>query len=168
MVSRAAKHLFSKYLRKLPLLDVPSCVAHLLNCLVGFKLNSSPQAQLSEDDYLSNTAEPEWAQLNPSLMREQIAKEVYRRYRFRLQEDSWNEYMPMMLLREICLKMGFQLKARDYTFEKSAVQTNGTTKSKKAVNGVNGHKPAEVTFYPEDLLNIVPIVKDAPLKVLSC
>lgn len=76
--------------------------------------------------------------------------------------------MPMMLLREICLKMGFQLKARDYTFEKSAVQTNGTTKSKKAVNGANGHKPAEVTFYPEDLLNVVPIVKDAPLKVLSC
>lgn len=143
---------------------MPSCVAHLLNCLVGFKLNPCPHAQLSEDDFSSDASQPEWAQLNSSQMQEQITKEVYRRFRFRLQDDWWNQCKSTMLLREICLKMGFQLKARDYTFEKSL--TNGTSKSKKA-NGVNGHKPSEVTFYPEDLLNVVPIVKDAPLKVLS-
>jgi protein TIF31 len=165
MVSRAAKHVFSRYLRKLPLLDVPGCVAHLLNCLVGFKLNPCPQAQTQENEYSSASPEPEWAQLSASQMQEHISKEVLRRYRFKLQDDWWNQFNPTMLLREICLKLGFQLKAREYTFEKPAVLTNGTTKSKKTVNGVNGHKSAEVTFYPEDLLNVVPIVKDAPLKV---
>ena len=143
-------------------------MAHLLNCLVGFKVNPIPQAQLSEDDFSENVSEPEWAQLSASKMQEQITKEVFRRFRFKLQEEWWNQCKSTMLLREICLKMGFQLKAREYTFEKSAVLpngTNGASKSKKAANGVNGHKPAEVTFYPEDVLNVVPIIKEAPLKV---
>src|SRR5579859_28840 len=166
MVSRAAKHVFSRYLRKLPLLDVPSCVAHLLNCLVGYKLNPCPQAQSSEDEYSTTSSEPEWAQLNGVKMHQEVVKEVFKRFRFQLEEEWWTQCKPLMLLREICLKMGFQLKAREYTFEKSAVVFNGTSKPKKAVNGVDGHKPAETTFTAEDVLNVVPIVKDAPLKVL--
>jgi len=60
--------------------------------------------------------------------------------------------------------MGFQLKARDYLFEKPETIAACPGKSKKT-NGTNGHKVEETTFYPEDILNVVPIIKEAPLKV---
>jgi protein TIF31 len=134
--------------------------------LVGYKLNPCPEAQLSEDEYSTASSEPGWAQLNGDKMQQAVAKEVFKRFRFQLGDDWWTQCKPLMLLREVCLKMGFQLKAREYTFEKSVVVSNGVSKPKKAVNGVNGHKPAEMTFYSDDILNVVPIVKDAPLKVL--
>jgi protein TIF31 len=164
MVSRAAKHVFSRYLRKLPLLDVPGAVSHLLNCLVGYKANPCPQAHLSDDDEFL-TSSPEWSKFDAISMRGQITKEVLKRYRYELQEDWWNNCKCLVLLREVCLKMGFQMKARDYVFEKPEVHINGNGKSKKATNGTNGHKAEDTTFYPEDVLNVVPIVKDAPLKV---
>jgi len=169
MVSRAAKHVFSRYLRKLPLLDVPNCVAHLLNCLVGFNFNPTPAAQLSEDDEFSSTPAAPWTKLDVASLRQELTKEVYKRYRFTLSESWWNECKSIALLREVCLKMGFQIKARDYSFEKVEKQeiVNGNGKSKKAANGVNGHKAEETTFYPEDILNVVPVVKDAPLRVYS-
>src|SRR5436190_7631157 len=163
MVSRAAKHVFSRYLRRLPLLDVPNVVTHLLNCLLGFKVNKSPQARLSIDDEYSSTGVPEWAHLDTKGLQSQISREVLIRYRFQLGENWWNQCKCIVLLREVCLKMGLQLKARDYIFEK-AETVNCPGKTKKA-NGTNGHKAEEVTFYPEDILNIVPVVKEAPLKV---
>jgi protein TIF31 len=93
-------------------------------------------------------------------MREQIVGEVYKRFRFRLDDEWWNQCRSIMLLREVSLKMGFQLRAREYIFE----QKDCTTKVKKT-NGSNGVKVEEATFYPEDILNVVPIVKDAPFKV---
>jgi protein TIF31 len=165
-VSRAAKHVFSRYLRKLPLLDIPGSVSHLLNCLVGFKVNPSPQARLSDEDEFSISS-PEWSKLDGKCMKELITKEVFNRFRYQLQDDWWNTCKHIVLLREVCLKMGFQMKARDYIFEKPKVVVNGNGKPKKSNNGTNGHKAEETTFYPEDVLNVVPIVKDAPLKVLS-
>lgn len=163
MVSRAAKHVFSKYLRRLPLLDVPRVVAHLLNCLIGFKVNTSPPAHRPVDDEFS-TEEPEWTRLDTKSMQTQIACEMFRRYRYRLEEDWWNRCRCIVLLREVCLKMGFQMKARDYIFEKVETLANGPGKTKKT-NGTNGHKVEETTFYPDDIMNVVPIVKDGPLKV---
>lgn len=167
MVSRAAKHVFSRHLRKLHLLDVSSCVAHLLNCLMGFKLNSAPQVDLSYENEMSNLPRPEWTDLDPSAMKAQISHEIYKRYRFQLEKDWWDVYKPIVLLREICLKMGFQMKAREYTFHKREreIGSNGSAKSKKSANGTNGHDAQELTFYPEDILNVVPIIKEAPLKV---
>lgn len=164
MVSRAAKHVFSRYLRKLPLLDVPNVVAHLLNCLIGFKVNSSPQAHPSADDEFSDVKVSEWTQLDAKGIQAQVSREVFRRYRYHLEDNWWNQCKCIVLMREVCLKMGFQLKARDYIFEKQDIIVPCPGKSKKA-NGTNGHKVEETTFYPEDILNVVPIVKEAPLKV---
>jgi protein TIF31 len=163
MVSRATKHLFSRYLRKLPLLDVPNCVAHLLNCLVGSKFNPCPQAQLSSEDDFIASSKPEWADLNPRTLQEQVAQEVFRRYRYRLDDGWWKQCKCIVLLREVCLKMGFQLEARDYIFEKP--ELNGSGRSKKSANGTNGHKAEETTFSPDNVLNVVPIIKEPPLKV---
>jgi protein TIF31 len=166
MVSRAAKHVFSRYLRKLPLLDVPSCVAHLLNCFVGFRFNPCPQAHLATEDEFSSSSAPEWTRLYSNSIKEQVNREVFKRYRYRLDGEWWNQARCIVLLREVCLKMGFQIKARDYTFEKVEIVTTCPAKTKKT-NGTNGHKVDETTFYPDDVLNVVPIVKDAPLKVTS-
>jgi protein TIF31 len=163
MVSRAAKHVFSRYLRRLPLLDVPDVVAHLLNCLVGFKVNSSPQVLRFADDEFSGVKAPEWTCLDAKSMQAQIGREVLRRYRYHLEDNWWNQCKCIVLTREVCLKMGFQLKARDFIFEKPEIMTY-PGKSKK-LSGTNGHKVEETTFYPEDILNVVPIVKEAPLKV---
>ena len=165
MVSRSAKHVFSQYLRKLPLLDVPACVSHLLNCLVGYKVNSHPYPHVSDDEETSPAARPEWAKQHATSIHEQVAKEAFKRYRYRLEGHWWNECKCIVLLREVCLKMGLQLRARDYTFEKKQPVTNGL-KLKKFANGTNGHEE-EHTFYPDDVLNVVPIIKDAPLKVTS-
>jgi len=144
-------------------MDVPAVVAHLLNCLVGFRVNTSPQAHQSEDDEFS-IIEPEWTRLDTKSMQTQIVCEVFKRYRYQLKEDWWTQCKGIVLLREVCLKMGFQLKARDYIFEKGEVVAKCPGKTKKT-NGTNGHKVEETTFYPEDILNVVPIVKDGPLKV---
>lgn len=164
MVSRAAKHVFSRYLRRLPLLDVPDVVAHLLNCLVGFKVNSSPQAHPFADDEFSSAKVSEWARLDANSMKAQIGREVFRRYRYHLEDNWWNQCKCIVLTREVCLKMGFQLKARDYIFEKPEAINSCPGKPKKP-NGTNGHKVEETTFYPEDILNVVPIVKEALMKV---
>src|SRR5947207_15980816 len=113
MVSRGAKHVFSRYLRKLSLLDVPDCVAHLLNCLVGFKVNSFPVVRTLDDEFASAPA-AEWTKVDVASMRKEITTEVFARYRFNLADEWWNECRCIVLLREVCLKLGFQLKARDY------------------------------------------------------
>src|SRR5436305_3091716 len=113
MVSRAAKHVLSRYLRKLPLLDISTAVSNLLNCLVGFKLNPSPQASQPDEEF-SNGSPPEWTELDPKKLQDLITREVFIRYRYKLDDDWWTQCRCIVLLREICLKMGFQLKAREY------------------------------------------------------
>jgi protein TIF31 len=140
-------------------------VAHLLNCLVGFKLNASPSAHRPIDDEFS-TVEEEWMSLDPKTMQAEIIREVFRRYRYQLEEDWCNWCKCIVLLREVCLKMGFQIKAREYVFEKREAVIINTAKTKKT-NGTNGHKIDDTTFYPDDILNVVPVVKDGPLKVSS-
>lgn len=166
MVSRAAKHVFSRYLRKLPLLDVPSCVAHLLNCLIGYKYNTLPAVHLpSDDEFYMRSSQPQFIDLSVPRMKQEVVEEIYKRFRYRLDPQWWEQCRSIVLLREVCLKMGFQLKARDYLFEKTETFANCSGKTKKSTNGTNGHKVDETTFYPEDILNVVPVVKDAPLKV---
>jgi hypothetical protein len=97
-------------------------------------------------------------------MKRQITEEIFKRYRFKLTGEWWNECKCLVLLREVCLKLGIQLKAREYNFEKVNVIANENGKHKKT-NGANGHKVDDTTFYPEDILNVVPIVKDTPLRV---
>jgi len=131
-------------------------------------MNPNPLPVSSEDDdFINSSASAAWTKLDVGSIQEEITTEVFKRYRYKLDDTWWNECKCIVLLRELCLKMGFQLKAREYVFEKleKTEAVNGNGKSKKAVNGANGHKSEDVTFHPEDVLNVVPVVKDAPLKV---
>lgn len=186
MVTRAFKHIANHYLRHLPAIFAGACISHLLNCLLGVEVNSNPRAEIDEDlRALYPEGDFSFEQINPSKLAEEIKRQVKLRYRHTL-EDGWQTSVrPLSLLREISLRLGLQLTAREYSFSKGmqlcldsspvrsssdthsnngASEEGGKKKKKKGAETAqaNGVAPkAATTFSPEDILNIAPIVKDA-------
>lgn len=195
MIARAFKHLANRYLKDLPIPFVQTCLAHLLNCLLGAGLNTTPEAQVDEDlQYLYKDANYSFTQARAANMKADIESEVQLRYRYGLEEGWLSNIKHVQLLREISLKLGLQLVAKDYQFippaeitkEESGPVTNGdsahpltnghansTNGKKKRKNGdnspsisANGSQPTRrpETFAPDDIANLVPVIKDACAK----
>jgi protein TIF31 len=192
MVSRSFKHVAGKYLRYLPVPFTSACIAHLLNCLLGTGLNAKPSADIDESlRSLYPEADIAFKDVSPESLRHEIEIQVTRRYRYTL-EDSWSSSIkPLQLLREVSMKLGLQIESKDYRFNEQVISTNGA-ESTSTINGVkdaptNGHgssskkkkkatrdgspastssSPASqpVTFVADDILNIVPIIKEASPK----
>ncbi|KAL2796844.1 clustered mitochondria protein [Aspergillus keveii] len=187
MVARAFKHIANKYLRNVPAPFAASCVAHLLNCLLGADVNSAPRAEL---DSSLREVYPEgdfsFEKLSPAGLRAEIEKQVTLRYRFTLESEWFGSLRNLQLLRDIAIKLGLQLGAREFAFTKAevealkkAVPVNNNVnsagqdegKKKKKKTGDSGsparaaaattQQAAVVTFVPDDIINIVPLVKDA-------
>jgi protein TIF31 len=197
MVSRAFKHIASKKLRELPFAVAPACFAHLLNCLLGTELNSKPQAEIdSLMRSIYTEADFSFEKVTPESLRADIASQVSMRYRYTLPEQIVDSGKEIQVLRDISLKLGLQLVAKDYAFRPQEKHTNGAgddhsvassedssnapaqnvagkKKNKKAKDSLlRGASPApkapSVTFRPEDILNIVAVVKEAsPRSVLA-
>lgn len=197
MIARAFKHVANRYVKNLPPAMATACLAHLLNCLLGSELNSSPKPQLDEDlRDLYHDADLSFAEATPASIRADIETQTQMRYRYTL-EDSWSSSVKStQLLREIALKIGLQLVAKDYQYrpapedqsEDSNHLTNGVTTRPTAnahmANGVGGKKKKKrnagdsspssanastvleprLTFAADDIVNIVPIVKDSNSK----
>ncbi|KAI9888913.1 MAG: Intracellular distribution of mitochondria [Vezdaea aestivalis] len=193
MVARSFKHLSFGHLRPLPSYLVPSCVSHMLNCLLGLGFNSDPKPEV-EDHFSAVFGSPNYTfeQLNPKRMQSDILQEVRRRFAFHLDVESLLSVRKGPLLREISLKIGLQLETKDYTFSShtksqtdlnaptngilSAIQqVNGhSTNSKKKKKGGDRDSPASsvasmplrapTTFTPDDIVNICPVIKDATPK----
>jgi protein TIF31 len=174
MVSRAFKHVSAVYLRSLPNTFAPACVAQLLNCLLGYKVNSAPRADVDAQlRSLYKDADFSFENVTPETLRSSIEQEVYKRYRFQL-EDGWVDSLrPVQVLREICLRLGVQVEAKDYVFEKPVQsdsegsktngQVNGESKKNKKKKTREGspsktQAPA-VTFESDDVIDVVPVVK---------
>ena len=186
MMVRAFKHVSIRYLRHVPAVFAPSCVSHLLNCLLGAELDPRPQAEVDEDlRGMYPDGDFSFESLSPQQLHEEVAQQVKMRYRYDLSPDWLSGIKPLQLLREICLRTGLQITARQYDFGHGNMPTtevppltNGLepqltnghhaeeTKKKKKKGGEstqpNGvvHK-AKTTFTPDDIMNIVPTVKDA-------
>ncbi|KAL2827083.1 clustered mitochondria-domain-containing protein [Aspergillus cavernicola] len=184
MVARAFKHIANKYLRNVPAPFAASCIAHLLNCLLGADVNAAPRAEI--DAYLREIY-PEgdfsFEKVTPATLRAEIEKQVTLRYRFNLESEWSNSLRHLQLLRDIAIKLGLQLGARDFAFTKSQAEalkkvlpvSNGVNnagqdegKKKKKKNGDSGsparaavEQTAIVTIVPDDIVNVVPLVKDA-------
>ncbi|PSK60171.1 Clustered mitochondria [Elsinoe australis] len=184
MASRGFKHVAAKYLKKLSAPFAHACVAHLLNCLLGEAINPKPVPELdeslkplyTEDDY-------SFLELTPDALRSQILAEVKRRYRYDLEQSVVVAGKELQMLREVSLKLGIQLEAKDY-FSSEKI-TNGhaapAEPTKPLTNGASGKKKAKrsdsphVTpsgpkqaFHPDDILNVYPITKEAsPRSVLA-
>ncbi|KAJ5918472.1 hypothetical protein N7466_010464 [Penicillium verhagenii] len=183
MVARAFKHVANGYLRNVPAPFAAPCAAHLLNCLLGTDVNSAPVAEI---DQSLREVYPEgdfsFEKVTPESLRTAIEKQVTLRYRFTL-EKSWADSLRhLQLLRDISIKLGLQLGARDYAFNKADVKApapapapvNGNSqdegKKRKGKKGGDNKAPARavvekakpaVSILADDILNIVPLVKDA-------
>lgn len=183
MIARAFKHIANRYLRPLPPPFATSCIAHLLNCLLGTEVNAQPKAEIDESlRAIYPDVNFDFESVTPASLSAEIEKQVKIRYRFDLPSGWTSSLRHLQLLRDISLKLGLQLGARDFAFTKSALQTpeptaaNGVNgngneestskkKKKKATEGSSpsrGASPKPVTtFVPDDIVNIVPVVKDA-------
>ncbi|KAI2470568.1 clustered mitochondria-domain-containing protein [Annulohypoxylon bovei var. microspora] len=188
IISRAFKHVAGKYLRYLPIPLTSSCISHLLNCLLGSGFNSNPTADIDESlKALYPEADLAFASVTPESLRQEIAAQVFRRFRFTLNSDLQFQMKHLQLLREVSLKLGFQLQAKNFKFTSDSSTGSTTTIT---TNGVNGHansdgkkkkkksrdgSPSSVssinvptTFIPDDVVNVVPIIKDsAPKSAIS-
>ncbi|KAI9759946.1 MAG: Intracellular distribution of mitochondria [Chaenotheca gracillima] len=189
MVSRAFKHVANRHMRHLPSPFATSCVAHLLNCLLGTDFNEEPVAEIDETlRSLYPEANFSFSEVTPDSLRKEIEAQVHLRYRFQLGSDWFSNVKHPQLLREISLKLGLQLEAKDYFKKDSALEghplnqlTNGVSKHPKPNGASSGGKKkkkhgdkgspasstlsvdqsAPTTFRSENVLNIVPIVKEA-------
>ncbi|KAK6210182.1 hypothetical protein QIS74_11766 [Colletotrichum tabaci] len=188
MVARSFKHVAANYLRHLPAPFSSSCISHLLNCLLGYKLNPKPSAEIDLDlKSLYSDADLSFQQVTPESLRANIAEEALKRFRYRLDPEWYTKVKPLQLLREISLKLGYQLQAKEYNFtDKPVAQAapaaasanNGTPATNGQVNGEGGKKkknrkpaakdatpvssgplPPATTFTSDDIVNVVPIVK---------
>ena len=191
MISRAFKHEAFRYLDNLPMVFSTSCIAHLLNCILGTGLNKSPVAVVDEGlQALYPDANFSFLQLTPGTLLAEIKSQVQLRYRYSLQESWIDRLNCIQMLRSISLKLGLQLVQKDYLFASSSsapfvpdnsvirveeqhsvlnghVLPNGSNKKKKK-GSPNGQSQAlsesskldtSHTFHPDDIANIVPLLK---------
>ncbi|KAI9822009.1 MAG: Intracellular distribution of mitochondria [Thelocarpon impressellum] len=196
MVSRAFKHIANRHLRSLPAPFAASCLSHLLNCLLGRELNKNPTVEIDKDlRSMYPDADIGFEHVTPETIVSEIEGQVRMRFAFEL-TDAWSTKLKhLQLLREISLKLGLQLVARSYRFtQRTAPRSTGQATNGSPIDGqVNGHmttsskkkkkaadrssSPASassessaqtLSVRPEDIVNIVPIVKDAsPKSVLA-
>lgn len=189
MVSRACKHVLNAMLRGLPGPLVPFCVSHFLNCLLGAEHNPNPKVIPDVSLWkLYHDADFGFEKLTIEGLRVSIEREVSKRYRYGLQEGWVGGIKHLQMLREVALKFGLQLKIKNYEFgaPKSTLEaaninseappsTNGNPKSKSSkkkspvasIHEASVPKVPSTTFDPEDIMNVVPVVKDSSSKVFS-
>ncbi|MCJ1389502.1 Intracellular distribution of mitochondria [Xylographa bjoerkii] len=183
MIARSFKHIANHYMKGLPAVFISSCLAHLLNCLLGADFNQAPKACLDEElqVYYTN-ADWSFKDLDVQSLRAKVQAEVHLRYRYTLDENWAENLKHIQLLREIALKLGLQITAKDYQFSASSKSltnggtngvshhTNGVSSRKKKKNGDHDlasqsseslSLSSPTTFSPDDIVNIIPVVKDA-------
>ena len=181
MIARGFKHVANSYLRNVPAPFSGACIAHLLNCLLGAEFNPNPRPEIDEDlRDLFPEGDFSFEKVTPSIIRSEIEKQVAIRYRFTLEPEWFNSLRHLQLLRDVSGKLGLQLGARNFAFTKpsqgqqqpatngvngTAGHDDGKSKKKKKGGDSNGAAAADdktaVTFTADDILNVVPLVKDA-------
>jgi protein TIF31 len=187
MITRGFKHFANSKLRNLSAPFAGACVAHLLNCLLGSELNAKPIAESDADlKPLYPECDFSFEKLTPDDVKKEVVAQIALRYRYNI-GDAWIESSKkLQYLREISLKLGLQLENKDYTFTKQAVAagaapngngpsaTNGSStaskkKKNKTVSPPRASTPTSETvqtFHADDIVNIVPLVKEASPKSL--
>jgi protein TIF31 len=181
MIARAFKHIANRYLRNVPAPFVASCVAHMLNCLLGADVNPNPSAEI---DASLREIYPEgdfsFEKVTPETLRAEVEKHVTVRYRYTLETEWFASLRHFQLLRDIAIKLGLQLSARDYAFTKAQLPpkvpvangVNGASHDegkKKKKKGGDSKSPSRavveekpvISIVPDDIVNVVPLVKDA-------
>ncbi|GMM33120.1 translation initiation factor 3 subunit [Saccharomycopsis crataegensis] len=196
VIARTSKHVLRSLTDVAGIEFAPSIVSHFLNLLFGFEINSKPEFKLQgflESAY--DLSSPELAALNEKLsslstcdaLIALVSREAFKRFRLELSVETIKKFIafnPISLLREISMKFGIQLLAKDYafdeaTFEKFAAATavqpatssnapvsNSKAKKNKKKNNATTplaqdiSKPQNTIFTPSNVLNLVPKIND--------
>lgn len=177
MVVRGAKHILRRYIAGLRTVELIEAISHVFNCLLGTSYEASP---LPVNSTASSSS---WTTLTPSIVQQEILREIRRRFRYQLSSTYFKtELHNAQLLRELCLSAGIQLALQPYYFEKPATPVNASESAfdgAKGKNGstaslvTNGHRAGSAsfskgritTFLPDDIVNIYAVPKKAPFKV---
>ncbi|KAK9721501.1 Intracellular distribution of mitochondria [Basidiobolus ranarum] len=150
MIIRASKRILRNYLRELPQIYVADCISHFFNCLLGVAHNPNPTPSTKTDFA--------YASLTPAELKTKIYDEIVLRFRYKLAEGYLQSKIKKLpLLREICQRVGIQVHAKDYHFEAMEQSQPKLSKGKPVIS---------TTFIPEDIINIVPIAKEATPKCI--
>ncbi|KAL6702559.1 Intracellular distribution of mitochondria [Coniothyrium glycines] len=189
MIARGFKHYANLKLRNIPAPFSAAASAHLLNCLLGADVCAKPMAECDPDlKAMYPEADFSFENLTAEDIKKEILTQVALRYRYDLGHSWVDTGKRLQLLREVCLKLGLQLESKQYAFSKedianiaasetkNAPQTNGhaTSSNKKRKSKVSTPPRVETptinlppqTFHADDILNIVPVVKEAAPKSL--
>lgn len=177
MVVRSFKHIAAKYLKYLPLPLTSACTAHLLNCFLGSGLNPKPTAEVDQSlRNLYSDADLSFESVTPESLIKAIEGEAQQRFRYKLDPEWHAQLSHLQVLREVCLKLGLQVQHKDYAFtpasstpaavEAPVVNGNGESKKKKKKSrdgspASTASNTAPHTFTADDIVNVVPIVKDS-------
>lgn len=184
MVARATKHFLRKETAPIPIPLAPYVISHVHNCLLASTVNANP-----ESPKLNETLSSIYSDVDLSILEkdsksviESITKEVYVRFRYTLPEN-WTESVKIFTLwKSIALKFGIQWKKRDYAFTKEALESqiaNSSTKkhddkhpgkkNKKSASAPVQETETSVTttFTPEDIVCVVPLVKNSVYEATS-
>lgn len=179
MIARSSKHVLNGFLRNLPSPLAPYAISHFLNCFFGADYNPEPKPEKNHELWeLYHDADFSFEEISPQSLRDVLEKEVFRRFRYTLPAAWIIQIKRPQLLREIALKLGLQLRIRQYRFnslteeEKVVVSavliptTNGIACGKKKKPKTTATTEAIpilpiTTFTAEDIQNVIPLVKDA-------
>lgn len=178
MVARAFKHIANRLLSHVPTPFATACLAHLLNCLLGTAVNPKPRAEVDESlREIYPEGDFSFEKVTPESLKAEIEKQVKIRFRYTLEADWASSLRHLQLLRDISIKLGIQLSAKEFAFSKSQVKSQEHSpvktdsqdegkKNKKKKGHSSPARPAptpqpSTTFVPDDILNIAPLVKDA-------
>ena len=147
LVYRGSKHVLRRLVAGLAAEHVPNAISHFLNCLFGAEYNAKPTA--TYEPLFENDTKPAYVSLTPSELQTAIQTEISNRYQAEISSESFIP-RPRQLLREIASRFAFQLKQRDYSFEKTEKTTRATI------------------FEPSDILTLVPIIRStAPTATIA-
>ncbi|KAF1935436.1 hypothetical protein EJ02DRAFT_428437 [Clathrospora elynae] len=189
MIARGFKHFANSKLRNVPAPFAAAAAAHLLNCLLGAEVSAKPVAE-SESSLKPMYPEADFSfeKLTPESLKKEILAQIALRYRYDLGQSWIESGKQLQLLREVALKLGLQLESKQYAFTKEAF-ANGAASATPAAPQTNGHStssskkrknkttpPARAasptvtlpqqTFHADDILNMVPVIKEASPKSL--
>ncbi|KAF1832879.1 hypothetical protein BDW02DRAFT_404834 [Decorospora gaudefroyi] len=189
MIARGFKHFANSKLRNVPAPFAAAAAAHLLNCLLGADVSAKPVAECDNSfKAMYPEADFSFEKLTPETLKKEVIAQVALRYRYDLGESWIEPGKELQLLREVSLKLGLQLESKQYAFTKEAF-ANIAAAEKPATPQANGHSTASSkkkknkttppvrtasptvnlppqTFHADDVLNIVPVIKEASPKSL--
>ncbi|KAH3683550.1 hypothetical protein WICPIJ_005477 [Wickerhamomyces pijperi] len=172
MVARASKHVLRQFAEELPSELVPHLVSHFHNALLGYKIDSKPEAVIPHKDLYSQY-DLQFTKETAESIRALVSAQVQRRFRHTLSEN-WIESLPAKSLqREIAIKFGIQWELREYFLTAEAreqFEKENAPKKKKKNTKSQSPEPttsaaeAKVYSYSAKDVTMIPVVKTTSVR----